>query len=94
MFPHMFNTNAGGRRMSAVFVTEKPNRKQRRRVRAMPSPDAFAYANDDAQAMTGLGRTTLWKLRKEGRLKTITVNGKELIEGASLRQLMQPGEVA
>jgi hypothetical protein len=64
-------------------------------VRAAPSPHAFAYSNDDAQAMSGLGRTKLWELRKAGRLKTITIDGKELIEGNSLRQLMRPAaEVA
>jgi hypothetical protein len=39
--------------------------------------------------MSGLGRTKIWELRKDGRLKTIVVDGKMLIEGDSLRKLMQ-----
>jgi hypothetical protein len=63
--------------------------QRRRRVRAAPSPFAFAFSGTDAEAMSGLGRTKIWELRKDGRLKTIVVDGKMLIEGDSLRKLMQ-----
>ena len=79
--------------MSSQCLTSVP--KQRRRVRAAPSPHAFAYSGSDVESMTGLGRTKIWELRKTGRLKTIEVDGKRLIEGDSLRKLMQAaGDVA
>jgi hypothetical protein len=62
--------------------------RTRRRARPDPSPHAFAYTIEDAQAMGGPGRTKLYQLAKSGRLKLIHVGGRTLVDGDSLRALL------
>jgi hypothetical protein len=49
------------------MATEPP--KQRKRARALPVPNALAFSVEDAQAMSGLGKTTIYELMNTGRLK-------------------------
>jgi hypothetical protein len=68
------------------MATEPP--KQRKRARALPVPNALAFSVEDAQAMSGLGKTTIYELMNTGRLKGFRVDGRRLIVGDSLRALL------
>jgi hypothetical protein len=74
---------------------EPRNRREQRaktargRRRVAPSPDAFAYTIEDGQALGLPGRTTIYKLFDEGKLKKIKVARRTLIEGDSLRALLR-----
>jgi hypothetical protein len=67
-------------------ATEIPTVRRKRR-RASPDPAAFAFTIPDAQAMGAPGRTTVYKLAKQGRLKLLRVAGRTLVDGDSLRAL-------
>lgn len=54
-----------------------------------PLANAHAYRIDDAGAMAGIGRTTIYDLVKNGDLKLIKVGGRSLIDGDSLRALIR-----
>jgi excisionase family DNA binding protein len=43
------------------------------------------------QEMTGLGRTTIYKLIDEGRLETILIGSRRLVVVRSLRRLLEGG---
>ena len=65
------------------------------RLKALPSPDAITFTIRDAQAISGLGQTTLYKLKQEGLLEFRKVLGRTLVVGESLRALLgQGGEAA
>jgi hypothetical protein len=61
----------------------------RRRARAAPSPDAFAFTIRDAQSLGAPGRTKIYALAKAGRLTLRKIDGRTLIDGDSLRQLLK-----
>jgi Helix-turn-helix domain len=57
-----------------------------------PAPavgEPLAYRVNDASRISGLGRTTLYKLHTEGKLAMIKVAGRTLIPAESLRALLQ-----
>lgn len=59
------------------------------RSRAAPSEvERLAFRVKDACTAAGIGRTTLYKLAGEGRLRLIKVGGRTLIDAASLRALI------
>ena len=60
--------------------------RQRRKPPAHPA--AFTYTVDDACALSGLGRTTLYELMKSGELATRVVAGRRLIDADALRALV------
>lgn len=51
--------------------------------------EPLAYRVNDASRISGLGRTTLYKLHAEGKLAMIKVAGRTLIPAESLRALLQ-----
>ncbi len=53
-----------------------------------PHADALAYTVDHACRMAGFGRTLLYKLAKEGKLRLLKVAGRTLVCGDSLRALI------
>ena len=61
---------------------------RRNRARAPADPQAHAFTIGDAQAMGAPGRTTIYALAKQGRLRLIKVGGRTLVDGASLRALL------
>lgn len=70
-------------------VPEIPrSREERRRARPAPSPTAFAYTLEDAEAMGGPRRTKIYELAKRGELKLIYVGGRTKVDGDSLRRLL------
>jgi predicted PhzF superfamily epimerase YddE/YHI9 len=64
------------------------NPKPRKRARALPARNAFAFTIEDGQAMGRPGRTTIYEMEKAGRLKFIHVGGRTMITGDSLRALL------
>jgi hypothetical protein len=69
-------------------ATEIPAAPRKRR-RASPDPMALAFTILDAQAMGAPGRTSIYKLAKQGRLKLLHVAGRTLVDGDSLRTLLR-----
>lgn len=57
----------------------------------VPSPSAFAYRLREVQLMGGPCPTKIYELAKKGHLKLIRVDGRTLVEGNSLRNLLQNG---
>jgi Helix-turn-helix domain len=51
--------------------------------------EPLTYRVNDASRISGLGRTTLYKLHAEGKLAMIKVAGRTLIPAESLRALLQ-----
>jgi hypothetical protein len=52
-----------------------------------PVDSVIAYRVNDAVSVSGLSRATLYRLIKEGKLRTKLVAGRRLIEPAALREL-------
>ena len=50
-------------------------------------PDCLAYRVNDACHIAGIGRTSLYKLATEGKLRLVKVAGRTLVDAASLRAL-------
>lgn len=48
----------------------------------------IAYTIREASQASGLGRTTLWKLRKDGTLKEKCIGRRRLIDAQSLHELV------
>ena len=51
-------------------------------------PEILAYSISEVVKITGLGRTTVHKLIKDGRLQTTTVGRRRLVLASSLRKLL------
>jgi excisionase family DNA binding protein len=49
--------------------------------------ESLAYRVNDACHITGIGRTSLYKLATEGKLRLVKVAGRTLVDAASLRAL-------
>ena len=55
------------------------------------NPDTLsqlAYRIDDAARITGLSRSTLYKLRKAGELAMLSIGGRTVITHAELERLL------
>jgi excisionase family DNA binding protein len=50
--------------------------------------EIFAYRINDASRAIGLGRSTLYKLINEGKLKSVTIAGRTLIPRAEIERLI------
>jgi helix-turn-helix protein len=54
------------------------------------SPDtAITYRINDVVALSGLGRSSIYNLIKAGKLKSMVVAGRRLVDAASLRDLLR-----
>jgi hypothetical protein len=63
-------------------------RNTRERRRAAADPQAYTFTIPDAQAMGGPGRTMIYSLAKQGKLRLVKVGGRTMVDGASLRALL------
>jgi hypothetical protein len=54
-----------------------------------PTSAVLAYRVNDAAAISGLGRSSLYKLMNSGQLRSVLVAGRRLIPAEALRDLMQ-----
>ncbi len=69
-------------------VIEAGRKAPLRRLRAPADPMAIAFTIPDAQSMGAPGRTKIYDLAKEGKLKVLHVAGRTLVCGVSLRALL------
>ena len=53
--------------------------------------EALSFTVESARALSGLSRTTLYKLASRGDLRMIKVYGRTVVDGASLRALLAQG---
>ncbi len=53
-----------------------------------PAPAPLSYTLNDAVAVSGLSRATLYRHGKAGRLRLVKVGGRTLVDAASLRVLV------
>lgn len=60
-----------------------------RQIPPAPLDQALAYSIPDAARVSGLGRTTVYKLAKEGKLELRKVGARSVITAASLRALIE-----
>jgi hypothetical protein len=79
---------------SAIQHTHAAPKPPRRRLRASASPMAHAFTIPDAQSMGAPGRTKIYALAKDGRLKLLHVAGRTLVDGDSLRALLSEAATA
>jgi len=56
--------------------------------RSAPLPDALAYTVEDTRRTAGIGRTKIYELIRDGKLKASRAAGRTLILGDSLRALL------
>jgi excisionase family DNA binding protein len=57
------------------------------------SSDRLAFRVDEFCAVTRISRSTLYKLMREGKIRTVRVAGRRLIPAEAARALLQ-GEAA
>lgn len=53
-------------------------------------PERLSYRIDEAVKMTGIGRTTMYKLVSDGKLRAVRVGGCTLIPADELKALFAP----
>jgi hypothetical protein len=56
-----------------------------------PLPNALAYRIPEVRLMGGPGKTRIYELAAEGKLRLVRVGGRTLIDGDSLRSLLREG---
>jgi len=61
---------------------------ERKRKSRRESPKVISTTVDDACRVTGLGRTKIYELIGDGRLKTVTVGRRRLVMFDSLEALL------
>jgi hypothetical protein len=59
------------------------------RVAPFPPDVALAYRVNDAIKVSGLSRTSIYKLIGEGKLRSVLVVGRRLIPADALRELVR-----
>lgn len=64
------------------------NPKSKPEDRPAPLPGALTYTLHDAARLSGLSRSTLYCHESAGRLQMVTVGGRTLVSGSSLRRLL------
>ena len=75
-------------RAAAATVTKGPDQSKPNAIR----PDAWRVK--DACRQFGISRTTLYELRKQGKLKMIAVAGRALVPDCEVRRLTSLDEAA
>ena len=55
-----------------------------------PTSAVLAYRINDAATISGLGRSSLYKLMNSGQLRSVLVAGRRLIPADALRDLLRP----
>jgi excisionase family DNA binding protein len=60
------------------------------RPRRLPPPGPKAFTVDDTCRVTGLGRTSIYELIAQGKLKSIAIGRRRLILAESVDALLTP----
>ena len=58
---------------------------------APPMPNQLAYRIPEVRRMGGPGKTKLYELARQGKLRLVRVGGRTLVDGDSLRTLLREG---
>jgi excisionase family DNA binding protein len=77
---------------SRTLPRDQGNRKQpgqSGKPRYEVAPNALSFSIKDACRLTGIARTRLFSLLADGHLRKVKVGGRTLVEGDSLRALVQ-----
>jgi excisionase family DNA binding protein len=76
--------------MSSPALPANPGHTAKEKLAPLPPTAAvLAYRINDAAAISGLGRSSLYKLMNSGQLRAVKVAGRRLIPAEALRELMQ-----
>ena len=63
----------------------------KRPIPNIPTQERITLRVNEAQAVSGLSRSTIYELLKAGKLRTVKVGGRRLILRESLQALLQTG---
>ena len=63
-----------------------------RQIPNIPTQEKIALRLNEAQAVSGLSRSTLYKLMNAEKLRTVKVGGRRLILREDLQTLLRGGE--
>lgn len=58
---------------------------------AAPMPNQLAFRIPEVRRMGGPGKTKLYELARQGKLRLVRVGGRTLVDGDSLRTLLREG---
>ncbi len=62
----------------------------KRPIPTIPTHERITLRVNEAQAVSGLSRSTIYELLKAGRLQTVKIGGRRLILRESLQRLLEP----
>jgi excisionase family DNA binding protein len=89
---------SASRRAASERGAEEPRREVRRAVEAaapgVPEMRKLSYTVKEAGAASGLSRSTLYGMIADGRLATIRLGGRRLIEAAAIEALLEEARAA
>ena len=60
------------------------------RPRRLAAPEPMAATIDDTCRITGLGKTSVYELIAQGRLKSVAIGRRRLVLYSSIEALLQP----
>ena len=63
----------------------------KRQIPNIPTSEKITLRVNEAQAVSGLSRSTIYELLKAGKLRAVKVGGRRLILRESLQALLQTG---
>jgi hypothetical protein len=64
---------------------------RRRRPSKVTKPDPITWTIKQTQQATGLGNTKLYGLMRDGRLRSVMIDGRRLVYVSSVRALLPDG---
>jgi excisionase family DNA binding protein len=77
--------------MKTNDVTAADTSKSARRAPPIP-PDRLAWPITEGAHRLGIGRSSIYKLHGEGKLRLVKVAGRTLIPDSEIRRLIERGE--
>jgi excisionase family DNA binding protein len=75
--------------MNAAHATAAPKKRPSRLV--TPPANALTYRVDDAAAMLGIGRVSLYRLIGAGKLRPVKIAGRTLISRSEIERIAASG---
>jgi excisionase family DNA binding protein len=75
--------------MNAAHATAAPKKRQSRL--GTPPANALTYRVDDAAAMLGIGRVSLYRLIGAGKLRPVKIAGRTLISRSEIERIAASG---
>ena len=92
IFPGIWLASTTNRRVPTMSVSvSTANAPRQPSARPAPLPNAIAYRIDEVPRMGGPGRTKIYELAAQNKLRLVRVAGRTLVDGDSLRALLRDG---